>query len=192
MPGLTFEKCELDLNYIEPEANGLATNVHFITGVMRIQSGIEYEKKMTAREKQACRCLLRDGIVDDSDESEEDDDGDSGMNFVHAFKKDNKRKRDESEAVSKYIDCRFILGSAAIVESLWSEQDNLLANKRRKGMTPRMVEAILFLKKNADLWGIKDVNQANEDRKQEKRDERYQKRSEQEAELITLMNDLST
>ena len=192
MPGLTFEKCELDLNYIEPEANGLATNVHFITGVMRIQSGIEYEKKMTAREKQACRCLLRDGIVDDSDESEEDDDGDSGMNFVHAFKKDNKRKRDESEAVSKYIDCRFILGSAAIVESLWSEQDNLLANKRRKGMTPRMVEAILFLKKNADLWGIKDINQANEDRKQEKWDERYKKRSEQEAELITLMNDLST
>ena len=84
------------------------------------------------------------------------------------------------------------MDSAAIVESLWSEQDNLLANKRRKGMTPRMVEAILFLKKNADLWGIKDVNQANEDRKQEKRDERYQKRSEQEAELITLMNDLST
>ena len=59
-------------------------------------------------------------------------------------------------------------------------------------MTPRMVKAILFLKKNADLWGIKDVNQANEDRKQEKRDEQYQKRSEQEAELITLMNDLST
>ena len=55
-----------------------------------------------------------------------------------------------------------------------------------------MAKAILFLKKNADLWGIKDVNQANEDRKQEKRDERYQKRSEQEAELITLMNDLST
>ena len=158
MTGLTFEKCELDLNYIEPEANGLATNVHFITGVMKIQSGIEYEKKMTAREKQACRCLLRDGIVDDSDESEQDNDGDSGMNFVHAFKKDNKRKRDESEAVSKYIDCRFILGSAAIVESLWSEQDNLLANKRRKGMTPRMVEAILFLKKNTDLWDIKDVN----------------------------------
>ena len=61
---------------------------------MKIQSGIEYEKKMTAQEKQACRCLLRDGIVDDSDESEEDDDGDSGMNFVHAFKKDNKRKVD--------------------------------------------------------------------------------------------------
>ena len=152
MPGQTFEKCELDLNYIEPEANGLATNVHFITGVMKIQSGIEYEKKMTAREKQACRCLLRDGIVDDNGESDEDDDSDSGMNFVHAFKKNNiKQKRDESEAVSKYIDCRFILGSAAIVESLWSEQDNLLASNRRKGMTPRMVEAILFLKKNDDL-----------------------------------------
>ena len=153
----------------------LTTNVHFITGVMKIQAGIEYEKKMTSREKQACKCLLckcllREGVLDDSDESGEDSDDD--MNFVLALKKDNKRKLCDSEAVSKYIDCGFIMGSAAIVESLWSEQDNLLANKRRKGMTPRMVEAILFLKKNADLWGIKDVNQANEDRKQEKCDER--------------------
>ena len=149
MPGETFEKCKLDLSYIEPKANGLTTNVHFITGVMKIQAGIEYEKKMTLREKQACKCLLRAGVQDESDESE--DDSDDGMNFVLALKKDKKRKRCESEAVSKYIDCRFILGSAAIVESLWSEQDNLLANKRRKGMTPRMVEAILFLKTNADL-----------------------------------------
>ena len=116
MPGLTFEKCELDLNYIEPEANGLATNVHFITGVMKIQSGIEYEKKMTAREKQACRCLLRDGIVDDSDESEEDDDGDSGINFVHAFKKDNKRKR--------LMNPRLLV-SILIADSSWAVQQSL-------------------------------------------------------------------
>ena len=190
MPGEKFEKCQLDLSYIEPKANGLATNVHFITGVMKIQAGIEYEKKMTNREKQACKCLLREGVLDDSDESGEDSDDD--MNFVLALKKDNKRKLCDSEAVSKYIDCGFIMGSAAIVESLWSEQDNLLANKRRRGMTPRMVEAILFLKKNADLWGMKDVNRANEDRKKEKRDERYQKRSEEEAELLELMASLAT
>ena len=186
----TFEKCELDLSYIEPGANGLATNVHFITGVMKIQAGIEYEKKMTHREKQACKCLLREGVVDDSDD-DSDEDSDTEMNFAHALKKNNKRKRDESESVSKYINCRFILGSAAIVESLWSEQDNLLANKRRRGTTPRVVEAMLFLKKNADLWDIRDVNQANEDRKQEKQDERYQKKLEQDAELVSFMASLS-
>ena len=80
----------------------LTTNVHFITGVMKIQAGIEYEKKMTNREKQACKCLLHEGVLDDSDESE--DDSDDGMNFVLALKKDKKRKHCESEAVSRYID----------------------------------------------------------------------------------------
>ena len=61
--------------------------------------------------------------------------------------------------MSKYIDCGFIKGSAAIVESLWSEEDCLLGNKRRHGMSPVTNECILFLKKNKDLWSITDVNQ---------------------------------
>jgi hypothetical protein len=55
----------------------------------------------------------------------------------------------------------FIVGSAAIVESMWSEADNLLSNKRRSCMSPMNVEAILFLKKNKDLWNIRDVHKAN-------------------------------
>ena len=57
-------------------------------------------------------------------------------------------------------------------------------------MTPRTVEAILILKMNDNLWDIKDVNQANEDWKKEKRDERYEKKSEQEAKLLAMVGSL--
>ena len=94
--------------------------------------------------------------------------------------------------MSKYVDCHFILGSAAIAEILWREQDHLLDNKQRRSMTLRTVDAIFFLKKNDDLWDIKDVNQTNEDRKKEKRDERYKKKFEQEAaELLAMMRSLN-
>ena len=134
---------------------------------IKIQLGVEFEKTMTYLEKQACRCLLKDG------------------GKVH------KRKISEHTEESKYINCDFITGAAAVVESLWSEQDNLLANKRRRGMTPMVVECILFLKKNKDLWTIRDVNLANEDRKAEKRIERIEEKKRMEKELADLLDELN-
>ena len=81
--------------------------------------------------------------------------------------------------------------SAAIVESLWSEDDCLLGNKRRHGMSPVTNECILFLKKNKDLWSITDVNQANENRKANNRDARLQKKMAIDAEFRAEMDDLN-
>ena len=187
--GKQFEHCELDLPYISADGNGLASNKHFITGVIKIQLGVEFEKLMTSQEKRACKCLLKLGVEDDSDSDSDDDDI---VNFGDSARKDTKRKVSELVDESKYIDCgSFIMGSAAIVESLWSEQDNLLANKRRRGMSPMLVECILFLKKNKDLWGIRDVNMANEDRKAGKRIERTEEKKKNEKELVDLLTELN-
>ena len=112
--GKQFEHCELDLSYISADGNGLASNKHFITGVIKIQLGVEFEKQMTSAEKRACKCLLKPGVEDDS-ESDSDDDI---LDFGDTARKDTKRKVSELVEDSKYIDCSFILGSAAIVESL--------------------------------------------------------------------------
>ena len=47
-----------------------------------------------------------------------------------------------------------------------------------------------FLKKNKDLWGIRDVNMANEDRKAGKRIERMEEKKKNEKELVDLLEDL--
>ena len=64
----------------------------------------------------------------------------------------------EQKCESDYIDRLFIGSSAGIVECLWSKFDALV-DQRRSGTSPVMVmiEAILFLKENHDLWSIHDV-----------------------------------
>jgi hypothetical protein len=88
-----------------------------------------------------------------------DDDSDSSVGedfFLKEFEKAKKQKIKESSGQSDHIEHNFILGSAAVVKSLWSMYD-AFNTKRRRGMSPITVEMILFLKKNKDLWGIKNV-----------------------------------
>ena len=53
----------------------------------------------------------------------------------------------------KYMDCRFVLGSVAIVERLWSLAKALLPHYR-KNCSPMLTEAFLFLKVNRAYWDI--------------------------------------
>ncbi len=46
-----------------------------------------------------------------------------------------------------------LLVLAGIVEHLWSKFDALV-DQRRSGTSPVMIEAILYLKENSDLWSI--------------------------------------
>ena len=48
-----------------------------------------------------------------------------------------------------------------------------------------------FFKKNKDLWTIKDVNLANEDRNAEKRVERIEEKKRMEKELAALLEELN-
>lgn len=48
-----------------------------------------------------------------------------------------------------------------MVERLWSIA-KLVMTDRRRGLSPIVFEAILFLNQNADLWGIEDIVKAIE------------------------------
>jgi prophage tail gpP-like protein len=81
------------------------------------------------------------------------------------------------------------MGSAAVVESNWSGLDHFIT-KRRKGMSPLLTEMIMFLKRNKDLWSIKNVKVANDDRKSDKKSERVKKLLDAEKELATMLESL--
>eukprot|EP00171_Calliarthron_tuberculosum_P023317 IDg23317t1 len=69
------------------------------------------------------------------------------------------KKRKMENTGDEYVNCDFILGSIAEVERLWSVSKHILCVQRR-GMTPQMFEALLFLKFNERLWDDQLVAQA--------------------------------
>ena len=89
----------------------------------------------------------------------------------------------------------FLLGSAAIVECLWSKFDALVL-QRRRGMSPIMVEGILYLKENRDLWGIEDVKEAlrrvKENEKKERTKKKMQAHQDEELQIAAEALSLGT
>jgi hypothetical protein len=180
--GSLFEKCNLNLTYLSPK-NGLSTDADFETGIAKIQSGSE--RTMTQAEKRACKAFRKDANL--GDESDLTVDSDEEDFFLREFEKTKRQKTQESSRQSDYINCNFIVGSAAVVESLWSMYD-AFNSKRRRGMSPITVEMILFLKKNKDLWGIEDVARANQDRMKADKSERVERKIAEHEEFMNYVN----
>lgn len=75
------------------------------------------------------------------------------------------------------VPCKFILGSAAEVERLWSRAKHVYTDSR-SCLYPITFEAILFLKTNHDLWDIADVREAMEMAFEERKDDRLARKLE--------------
>lgn len=183
-------KCSLQ-NKHSKKGNKHETIPEFIAGALKIQNGLE--RTLTPDEQTACHYLKKEnhpffkkkaaaaaaaGESDDDDDEEPiimspavtDFDMAAILDDAVQDLEDNIRERD-----SEYINCDFLLGSAAIVECLWSKLDALIP-QRRSGMSPIMVEAILYLKENRDLWSIEDVKEALRRVKANEKSERTKKK----------------
>jgi hypothetical protein len=182
--GSMFEKCNLNLTYLSPK-NGLSTDADFETGIAKIQS--RNERTMTQAEKRACLAFRKDANLNLGDESDLTMDSDKEDFFLREFEQAKRQKLKESSGQSDYINCTFITGSAAVVESLWSVYD-AFNSKRRRGMSPITVEMILFLKKNKDLWGIEDVARANQSRLKADKSERVERKIAEHEEFMHYLD----
>ncbi len=111
--GSLFEKCNLDLTYLSPK-NGLSTDADFETGIAKIQS--DSEQTMMQAEKRACKAFQKDANL--GDESDLMVDSDEEDFFLREFEKAKRQETKKSSSQSDYINCNFIIGSAAVVESL--------------------------------------------------------------------------
>ena len=97
-------------------------------------------------------------IVEDEDEDEElieaavdDDVMTTYMGMVDLLKNNLKRNINKTKDEDLYIECRFIFGSAARAEKLFSHCKYIKTETRNR-LTPQLFEAITFLKSNRELW----------------------------------------
>ena len=71
--------------------------------------------------------------------------------MVDLLKNDRKHKTKDIKDEYLYIDCKFIFGSAARAETLFSHCKYIKTETRNR-LTPQLFEAITFLKSNRELW----------------------------------------
>ena len=181
--GSRYYSCELKRIKIS-NPNGLSTHPHFESGVCKIQQGVPHEIFLTREEVIACNSLLKTYIDEIPRPGIENDEASNGSedDISTLIEKQEKRKYQEVEGKSKYINCGFIMGSAAIVERLWSKAD-CIYTKRRAGLSPLVFEMIMFLKDNSDLWSIKEVVEADDRRKETNRNSRANRRIHENNEI---------
>ncbi len=156
-----FYECSLGRSYFSLE------NKPFESGVIKIQKKLEH--MMTEAEKEACSKLRVVEVANEVVEGGNSDEEGRELSLVDIeakrIKLDEERERmrgrgqTEQESQIKYINCDFILCSAAEVERLWSLAKNIITTDRNR-MYPIQLEAILFLKLNEELWDIEDVADA--------------------------------
>ena len=147
-----FYKRELGKSKITPN-NGLRTHPALETGTAKMQNG--RCDKMTDSKTEACRVLeSSDGVRG----STSDEDSSDGTHTQQTKRRKNRRKKIKPGGTSKCVDCNFIVGSCAEVEGLWFKAGAALT-KRRKGMAPTMLEAIIFLKKIVHFGCHKGVSE---------------------------------
>lgn len=164
--GDDFEFCTLKKKKLDLATN-YDTDKAFVRGVIKIQKKMEDE--MTEEEVEACEVLLKQDVEGGSSGN---DASPSEKSFEDVM---FEKKRSYTKAFSsKYVDCRFILGSGAEVERVWSMAGNVYT-KRRSSTSPLVLELILYLNYNKDLWGIDQVALANTRRRSEKRSARVEK-----------------
>ena len=138
---------------------------------------------MTMAERNACKPFRWDDVADSDSDWESEDEC-----FLTQFEKSKKRKEREYLGHSDYINCEFVLGNGAVVESLWSVFESF-NDKRRRGSSPITNEMILFLRDNKDLWGIEDVHKANDNQKASSKNERVEKKIAEHNDFMKELED---
>jgi hypothetical protein len=154
--GNKFRSCQFQAVKTAPDSN-LVPNPHFESGVVKIQRGQLLE--LTDAEKVAVESLKSKEVSGSE--------GGSGNGGGHMPKSPNNMKKQlrrikearDKPVQSAFVNCDFIYGSAAEVERLWSICSNILTDQR-KGMTPQLFEAIVFLKQNHRFWDASTVAKA--------------------------------
>ena len=178
------------------------TDKYFCSGLHKIQTG--KENTLTANEKSACQWLLKVNHPAYKVNEEEDDTSVEDVTPTAAESEENtfnigdllkstaeNAAKEKAASESEYVNTDHLLSSAAIVECLWSKFDALVP-QRREGMSPLLIEAILFLKENIHLWSVKDIREAlrrvKENEKTRRAEEKLKELSTQEANIADEAN----
>jgi hypothetical protein len=129
--------------YIGPNAD-IVHSVHLENAVLKLQAG--KEDLLTNDEKKTITKLL---LNYDQEALDEED-----LSFAERVLK--RQRKEEKKSTSKYIDTTFLLPTSCVVERLFSMAKRVF-NLHRRSMTPKTLEALLFLNQNRSLWNMATI-----------------------------------
>ena len=141
-------KNKLGKLYIAEDSKKLE-HIAFESGVCKIQN--DDVNEMTTEEHNACKCLLISNTTENTE--------DSNVVSNSYEERRNSFKRRKKNKSHDYGNCNFILGSAAVVERLWSIADRIIDGNRAR-TSPSLMEAMLFLRENRKFWDIDVIQEA--------------------------------
>ena len=160
---------------------------YFNCGVIKIQK--KQESLLSPKEREACKHLLRQVVIVDS---QSDDDGDDETKEQLEKKKFARRLNEkvmstlQAGTVSAYEDCRHIEGTSDPVERLFSFTKRVMSD-HRKHMGPEVLNAICCLTVNREFWAEGELMAGhviqeimNEERAAKDRENRRQERERQQ------------
>ena len=146
--GHIMYQCGFQSKYIKPDSL-IVKAKHFEAGVVKIQRG-EYNQ-LSDDARIACESLLKPANATPAPARIPN--RPAMIEFEMLMQ---QTETDHNSVNCPYINSDFILASAAVVERLWSLA-GLILTDNRKGMTPHLFEALLYLKVNDGYWTRADV-----------------------------------
>ena len=139
--------CKLDGKYIAHDSS-IIQYPDFERGVTKIQNGAT--NSLTLSERKSVKMLLSTNEVEEEDIE---------VSEMISIRERIAKRQKMSHHRDEYINCDFILGSVAEVERVWSISEYILSNHRRS-LTPRTLEALVFLRYNEKYWNLELVCEA--------------------------------
>jgi hypothetical protein len=201
-PGHALHTCSLMIQKSGTASDHISDH-HFNNGVAKLQGG--NENKLDDDEIDALESLLKTTVDAEQDQDIPDHNiagaatgrvapipATGSPNMAELIKKRKQEQNDDfcfkaaRLSGSEYVDTRFIFGSAAEVERLWSIAKHVLTD-HRQSMTPLLFEAILFLRINERFWGADTVALARVNIKSANRSDRFSKMQESNNAYIAMM-----
>ena len=147
--GHDLYQCDLKKVYIGVDSEKLDDGT-FESGVVKIQNNSV--RDMTVFEKNACFNLkISDANVVGNVEGND-------TNITYKERRNRCKNKSHCNEVD-YGELDFILGSAAVVERLWSIADGLI-DGHRNNTSPVLMEALLHLRANRQYWDTHLVQEA--------------------------------
>jgi BED zinc finger len=140
----------------------IVENPTFEKAIMKITTATP----LSEEERCAASCMLLD-VSSDAEESEDgagadpvhdsDDDEEGGNgNYAKSLERRLKRQKTNNDGTDNYINFDVLPGTSVNCERLFSLAKHILSDTRKK-TSPRLFEALLFLKVNRKLWDVYDV-----------------------------------
>eukprot|EP00475_Leptophrys_vorax_P022829 TRINITY_DN3105_c0_g1_i5.p1 TRINITY_DN3105_c0_g1~~TRINITY_DN3105_c0_g1_i5.p1 ORF type:complete len:360 (-),score=104.60 TRINITY_DN3105_c0_g1_i5:462-1541(-) len=97
---------------------------------------------------------------------------DSGLSFSERARLKKLKKIEENSPSSGYMNMKIVIPTSNVCERLFSIVGHVY-NDRRKAMTPRHLEMLVYLKTNREFWSVEDIQAIFDEREEQRAKKRH-------------------